>query len=237
MSTGFVSLMLLIYGTVLGSYFNVVGYRLTWWSHKSSRYSKCPQCRKRLTVSELIPVISYIIQRGQCRNCQRTISIIYPIIELLTGILFVWSYLKVGWSEELIFYLLLISFSAIISVSDYWHYRIPNHFLLMFAPILVMLSPVSWQAALLGAVIQLIMLVIVMVCTKKESLGMGDVKLLILLGAIFGWKSSLWIVWWASVLALISFYKQYRGHQSHAEAKLPFGPYICLGAMIVLFTQ
>lgn len=177
------------------------------------------------------------MQKGRCRNCRMTISLVYPLIELLTGVLFVWSYLKVGWSEELIFYLLLISFSAILSVSDYWHYRIPNHFLLIFGPILVMLSPVSWQAALLGAGIQLIMLVIVMVCTKKESLGMGDVKLLILLGAIFGWKSSLWIVWWASVLALISFYKQYRGHQSHAEAKLPFGPYICLGAMIVLFTQ
>lgn len=176
------------------------------------------------------------MQKGRCRNCRMTISLVYPLIELLTGVLFVWSYLKVGWSEELIFYLLLISFSAIISVSDYWHYRIPNHFLLIFGPILVMLSPVSWQAALLGAGIQLIMLVIVMVCTKKESLGMGDVKLLILLGAIFGWKSSLWIVWWASVLALISFYKQYRRHAC-LEVRLPFGPYICLGAMIVLFTQ
>lgn len=177
------------------------------------------------------------MQKGRCQNCRMTISLVYPLIELLTGVLFVWSYLKVGWSEELIFYLLLISFSAIISVSDYWHYRIPNQFLLIFGPILVMLSPVSWQAALMGAGIQLIMLVIVMVCTKKESLGMGDVKLLILLGVIFGWKSSLWIVWWASVLALISFCIQYRDHQSYVEAKLPFGPYICLGAMIVLFTQ
>ena len=153
MSTGFVSLMLLIYGTVLGSYFNVVGYRLTWWSHKSSRYSKCPQCRKRLTVSELIPVISYIMQKGRCRNCRMTISLVYPLIELLTGVLFVWSYLKVGWSEKLIFYLLLISFSAIISVGDYWHYRIPNHFLLIFGLVNCGFLPISHLSMLVGGAI------------------------------------------------------------------------------------
>src|SRR5689334_10118483 len=116
-------IIILLYGFTLGSFYNLVGLRVP--IKKSIVYprSECPNCKHQLKFYELIPLVSYIIQGGKCRGCQSRISPIYPVIELLTGILFMIALLTVGWSGELIVALTLISVLMIIVVSDI-HYMI-----------------------------------------------------------------------------------------------------------------
>src|SRR5699024_12492670 len=88
-----------------------------------------------LTWFELIPIFSYVLQKGKCRHCHTSISIIYPIIELCTGILFLFTYINIGWNFELIVIMLLISLSIIVLVSDLRYMLIPNQILLFFLPL------------------------------------------------------------------------------------------------------
>ena len=96
-----------ILGSVLGSFYQVIGERLPKGeSIISPKYSYCPNCRKRLKWYELIPIFSYIIQLGKCRKCHTKISIMYPFIEVVTGALFAVSFYSFGFSYELIIVLL-----------------------------------------------------------------------------------------------------------------------------------
>lgn len=226
-----------LYGCVFGSYFNVVGYRLSWGSIATEGRSACPKCNHKLTWTELIPLVSYIMQKGRCKKCKHHIAIVYPIIECTTGLLYMWSYLKVGWSVSLVWYLLFISFGAIISVSDYWHYIIPNRFLIVYTPLLMYLSPISWKDSLLGICIQVGILWVVVRLTSHDAIGMGDVKLLVVMGGLFGLESSLMIVLVASIIAMVSFLLRRRITQDNCDTKLPFGPCICFSATMILMLQ
>ena len=107
-----------IIGTVLGSFYNVLGYRVP--LNKSIVYpgSFCPRCGHDLKWYELIPVISYIFLGGKCRNCKQPISLMYPFIELFCGILFMVSYYSFGFSGNLFISLILVSLLCIVIVSD-----------------------------------------------------------------------------------------------------------------------
>lgn len=129
----FIEVLLFLYGLVLGSFFNVVGLRIPVKKSIIKPRSACPNCGHQLKVFELIPVFSYIIQGGKCRGCQSRISPIYPIMELLTGILFAVTPLLVGWSGELIVGLTLVSLFMIIIVSDIHYMIIPDKILIWFA--------------------------------------------------------------------------------------------------------
>ena len=121
--------ILFIYGLVLGSFFNVVGLRVPLKKSIATPRSACPTCGHQLTPLELIPVLSYIFQKGRCRGCQSRISPIYPFFELLTGILFAAAPYFVGWSAELFVALTLISLFMIIIVSDIHYMIIPDKML------------------------------------------------------------------------------------------------------------
>ncbi len=88
---------IMIFGLILGSFFNVVGLSVPIKQSFTTRRSACPSCGKTLSALELIPVLSYLIQGGKCRGCKARISPLYPIIESLTGILFVLAPLILGW--------------------------------------------------------------------------------------------------------------------------------------------
>ena len=126
-----------LYGIVLGSFFNVVGLRVPKKESIVSPPSHCTVCNRKLGVLDLIPVFSYLFLKGKCRGCGTKISPIYPIIELVTGILFVLSYAMLGFSGELIISILFMSLLVIITVSDIAYMLIPNKVLLPFAIVLV----------------------------------------------------------------------------------------------------
>ena len=125
-----------IFGTVLGSFYNVVGYRLPKGESLVSPPSHCTNCGHRLTPIELIPILSYLIQGRKCKNCKQKISAFYAIFEFLTGLLFVISYLIFGFSIDFVIAITFISMLLIVIISDYQTMIIPDE-VLIFSTILL----------------------------------------------------------------------------------------------------
>src|SRR5690554_5982803 len=107
-----------ILGAVFGSFYNVVGLRITKGESIIKPRSYCPKCGHTLRFWELIPIVSYIFLVGKCQKCKSQISTKYMIFELLTGLLFMFSYYKFGFDWELLVCLVFISLLIIITISD-----------------------------------------------------------------------------------------------------------------------
>ncbi|MEH7332708.1 prepilin peptidase [Neobacillus drentensis] len=230
--------LLLIYGLLLGSFFNVVGLRVPLKKSIVKPRSACPTCGHQLTPLELIPVLSYTLQKGKCRGCQSRISPIYPFFELLTGILFAAAPYLVGWSGELFVALSLISMFMIIIVSDIHYMIIPDKILIWFAGIFLLerffmpLDP--WWDSALGAVTGFLLLLTIMI-VSKGGMGFGDVKLYALLGLVLGFKLVL-LSFFLSTLygALIGGVAQLFKIVKKREP-IPFGPFIAAGTLTAYF--
>ncbi|WLV24117.1 prepilin peptidase [Aciduricibacillus chroicocephali] len=152
---------LFIFGLIFGSFYNVVGIRLAHGKSIVHPRSHCPKCGHTLTAFELIPVFSWIIQRGRCRNCKTSVSPKYAIFELLTASLFTISPILTGWSKDLVVALVLISFVIILAIADLDSGTIPRQVLLFFLGTGVLLRifiPMEtwwnpWLGALAGYII------------------------------------------------------------------------------------
>ncbi|WP_017472730.1 prepilin peptidase [Amphibacillus jilinensis] len=226
-----------IFGLVLGSFYNVVGLRVPQKNFLQSDRSYCPNCKKVLRWFELLPVLSYLIQKGKCRGCHNAISKLYPIIELLTGTSFTLSYWRFGLSFELIVAFLVISLAVIIIVTDSRYFLIPNKILIFFLPfvigarVLVPLEP--WWSPILGAIIGfgLIFLIIIV---SKGGMGAGDMKYFALLGIIFGYPSILLVFLLATFYGALVNTVLLLMRRVDRKSKVPFGPYISLAVLTVL---
>lgn len=227
-----------IFGTILGSFYNVIGLRVPKKIPFHNDRSYCPNCNKQLKYYELIPIISYVIQGGKCRNCKTKISFIYPFVEFMTGLLFVFSYIKLGFQLELIVAIIFMSLLMIIFVSDISYMLIPNKVLVFFLPIIIVarifipLEP--WYDAIIGALVGYVLLAIIIIASKG-GMGAGDMKLFGVMGIVLGWKSILLTFFLAALFGaviggmLMLFKKVKRGEP------IPFGPFIVLAAIITYF--
>jgi leader peptidase (prepilin peptidase)/N-methyltransferase len=229
---------LFVYGIILGSFFNVVGLRIPLKQSIITPRSSCPICGHQLKPYELIPIISFLLQKGKCRGCQSRISPIYPIFELLTGLLFMTAPLVIGWSGELVVALTLISMFMIIIVSDINYMLIPDKILIWFAGIFLLeriiwpLNP--WWDSLLGAVTGFVLLLVIAV-VSKGGMGGGDVKLYALLGLVLGFKLVLLsfflsTLFGAVIGGLALLFKIVKRRQP-----IPFGPFIAAGTLTAYY--
>ena len=226
-----------ILGLLIGSFLNVVIYRVPKEMSIVKPRSSCGNCGHMIAAWENIPIVSYLILRGKCSQCGTAISLRYPLVELLTGLVFYQTYYF--YQSNLASVTLLASYlAAVIAITfiDLEHYIIPNGLLIfMLIPVsgLIYLYEGRWLVALigglsLGAGFYLIRL-IGNIVFKKESMGMGDVKYAILIGLLLGWKVGLVAVAISFVsaslyaLALTPFKKIKMGMQ------VPFGPFMSLG--------
>ena len=238
--TIFISIFMFIMGTIFGSFYNVVGYRLPKGESIVFPPSHCPKCNHKLTFFELIPILSYVFQKGKCKKCHQKISLFYPIFEALTGILFVLSYLSYGLSYELIIVLTFISMMIIIVVSDYNYLIIPDSVLIIFGSLLLIeILLINGLNAALLALLDGILAFITMFLLKKlgdfifkkESMGGGDIKLLFLFGMVLSYTIAILSICVGSLIGLpiglLIFYKK----KDHV---IPFGPFLAAGATLLL---
>lgn len=225
-------------GLIFGSFFNVVGLRTPKKMSFATGRSQCPTCKNELSAIELIPVLSYIIQRGKCRHCHSTISPLYPIIELSTGLLYLFSFYKLGFTIELVTALLFISMLVIIFVTDITYMLIPNKILLFFLPFLIMLRIISpltpWYDAIIGAVVGF-GLVALIILVSKGGMGAGDMKLFGVLGIVVGWKLVLLTFFIAALFGAIVGGIMLAFNKVKRKQPIPFGPYIVVAAIITYF--
>ncbi|HLR68457.1 prepilin peptidase [Virgibacillus alimentarius] len=233
-----VAIFFFIFGLVFGSFFNVVGLRLPVNKNFSTDFSICPNCKHRLSWIDLIPVLSFIIQRSKCRYCKSKVSYIYPMGETVTGILFTVSYLKFGFTLELITALLIVSMLMIILISDLTFMVIPNKVLLFFLPLFTIahiLQPLhSWWASIVGALIPFGMIAIIII-VSRGGMGAGDMKLFGVLGFILGLEKTLLTFFLSCLIgAIVSTLLLFLNILKRKQP-FPFGPYIIIGTLISYF--
>jgi len=224
-----------ILGTVFGSFFNVVGLRLPKNIPFHNDRSFCPNCHKQLRWFELIPVLSYVIQRGKCRHCGQRIAKLYPLMELLTGSLFAFTFWQIGLDIELLTALLLVSLAMILVVTDLTYMLIPNKILLFFLPFFIVLrifSPLDpWYDAIIGGAVGYILIMLI-ILISKGGMGAGDMKLLGVLGIVLGWKLTLLAFFIGTFAgALIGGLLMLTKRLKRGEP-MPFGPYLLFGAIL-----
>lgn len=234
---------LFIFGLVFGSFFNVVGYRLPKEESIVSPPSHCPVCNHKLTSKELIPVLSYLIQKGKCANCKSKIGVFYPTFEFLTGVLFVLTYLSFGLSVELIIGLIFVSSLIIIIISDYQTMIIPDEVIIfaLVSKIIYSLLTSSVQATLFVVLNGLVAALFIYglkkfgdYAFKKESMGGGDIKLLFIFGLFIGFDMAIISIFLSSFIALPYSIYALKKNNNHV---IPFGPFLSIAALIIFLLQ
>jgi len=230
-------------GLALGSFLNVCIYRIPIKKSIINPRSGCPHCEEKIKFYDNIPLVSYLILLGKCRYCRHPISWHYPAVEALTGLLSLALFMRYGFSYQ---YLLLLLFTAslvAISFIDLHHQIIPDvlslpGILVGFAASLI-LAHLSWLDSAIGIIAGggslYLVAVIYQRLTGKEGMGGGDVKLLAMIGAWMGWRSLPLIVLMSSLTGAIigSLFLLLAG--KGFRARIPFGPFLSLGALLHLF--
>ena len=227
-----------LFALVFGSFYNVVGLRVPKGESIVKPPSRCTCCGKQLTVFELIPVFSYLIQRGKCKGCGVKVSPIYSFTEIVTALLFALCYMKFGFTAELVVALLFVSLLVIINVSDIAYMLIPNSILLFFLPFFIVariISPLEpWWDSLLGAVIGFSILLLIAI-VSKGGIGGGDIKLFLLIGIVLGTVHTLLTLFLASIVGMIVGIIVLKVRGQGRKTPVPFGPSIAVGALLAYF--
>lgn len=200
--------------------------------------SACPNCHQTLSWKELIPVFTFLFQKGKCKNCGAAISKIYPIMELLTGLLFAFSFYHIGFHWELLATLTLISLLHIITVSDLAYMIIPDKVLLFFVFIFIIeriFIPISpWYDPILGAVVGFGLLFLIAV-VSKGGMGGGDIKLFGVIGIVLGLTNTLLTFFFAALLGSVIGMIGLLAKKVKRKNPIPFGPFIAAGALLAYF--
>lgn len=226
---------LFICGLTFGSFFNVVGLRIPQGQSIVKPRSACPGCQRQLTAWELIPVFSYLLQRGKCRNCGVSISPVYPFFELMTGILFAAAPLVVTSVEEFIVYLTLVSLMIIITVSDVAYMIISDKVLVFFAGLFVIerlfypLTP--WWDSLLGAFVGVGLLLLIAI-VSRGGMGGGDIKLFGVIGLALGTKAVLLSFFFSTLVGVMIGIIGLLIGKVKRKKPMPFGPSIAIGTIV-----
>ena len=241
-------IMFFIIGTVMGSFYHLVATRLANDESIISPPSHCPKCNHYLRWYENIPLISYIIQKGKCRECNSRIPISYWIVELATGILFAVCFHSFGFTLKFIVSLVFVSSLITVIVSDI-EYMIILDEVIMFSTVLIMIIyfigngftkeglMASLECFYNGVGAFLIMYAIKIMgdkLFKKESLGGGDIKLMFIFGMVLGLPISICTIFLATFIAFpIALFIPF----SDKENIIPFGPFLSMAAIILLVTK
>lgn len=230
-----------LFGLVIGSFLNVVAYRVPLDRSVVSPPSACPACGYRIRAYDNIPVVSWLLLRGRCRDCGASIAVRYPAVEAVTGALFAGTAWVIGFVWILPAYLWFAATTMVLNLTDFDHKRIPNRILYPATVVGVVLLAGGALAdgeisrmprALAGAAIYFTLLLVIAL-VARGGFGMGDVKLAVLLGTFLAFRS--WQTLWAGIFlafltgGLVSLLLLVTGRKGRKDA-IPFGPALIVGA-------
>lgn len=232
-----------IYGAVVGSFLNVCICRLPENRSVVSPPSSCPLCSYRIKWYDNIPIVSYILLGGKCRSCRARISMRYPLVEIINGLLTLMLFIKFGPTLSFLALFILCSSLVVITFIDFDHQIIPD--VISLPGIAVgfafsfFLPWLGWKDSLIGLLAGGGSLLLVaygyQLLTGKDGMGGGDVKLLAMLGAFLGWRSILFIIFSASLVGSVIGVGLMLARGRDSKLPIPFGPFLALGAILYIF--
>ncbi|KPK25158.1 MAG: peptidase A24 [Nitrospira bacterium SG8_3] len=244
-SGGIMTIFSFLFGLIVGSFLNVCIHRIPEGKSIVHPRSSCPHCGTRIKFYDNIPLVSYAILLGKCRSCRHSISIRYPIVEMLTGLLSTALLLRYGLGPQ---YFLFFAFSAaliIVSFVDLNYKIIPNVISLpgilvgLAATSVFRLNGLSWMDSLIGIVVGGGSLYLIGLIFKwlrgKEGMGLGDVKLLAMIGAWMGYLALPYIVLISSLTGAIIGGGSLLLTRRRFSETIPYGPFLVLGTLVYLF--
>lgn len=228
-------LIVFLYGSVIGSFLNVAIYRIP--KHEDIVYTRshCMECGYQLKWYDLVPILSYLALGGKCRKCHTKLSIQYPLMEVLNGVLYVLIFLCNGWTATSVIYALAVSALLALSVIDFRTFEIPvgfNIFLGILGLVHLVLDIENWSCYAIGAVSVSGFLLLIILITKGRGMGGGDMKLMAAVGLLLGWKLVILAFFlgclFGSVIHLT------RMKLTNTEHMLAFGPYLSMGIIVAM---
>ncbi len=237
------TILVFIFGLIIGSFFNVLVFRLDREKGILLGRSKCLKCKRALKWYDLVPVLSFLVLKTRCRYCKERISFIYPVVELATGIIFLLFFLKLGLpiTIELWFSLILLLFLIPLIFFDYLYYIIPDKVIFPAIGLSLLFSffvkrsefiELLTSGLLLGGVFAILYIV-----SKGKWVGLGDAKLLFLIGMAFGYPLGFLIVtfstWAATVLGLALIILK----RASLKSEIPFGLFLSIVTIIFIIFQ
>ncbi|KXS45967.1 MAG: leader peptidase (prepilin peptidase) / N-methyltransferase [Candidatus Frackibacter sp. T328-2] len=233
----FIPFTVFIYGLLIGSFLNVVIYRLPNDESIIFPRSHCPNCQTKLGVMDLIPIISFVFNKGRCRYCQTKISWQYPLVELLTGIFFAILFIQYQFSINFWIYAFLTILLIICTFIDYKHQIIPNKItysgIIIGLILSILFKHITFQSALLGILIPGGFLLLVAIITNG-GMGIGDVKFAVMIGTYIGAKYTLIGIFIGSLVGSVLGLGLICLGLKERKSRIPFGPLIALGNILML---
>ena len=235
--------MAFILGSVIGSFLNVCIYRIPAGESVVSPRSRCPHCQTTIRWYHNLPVLSWLLLRGRCAYCGARFSARYPLVEALTGTLFALFLFRFGFHPVTPVAWLLTAALVAISFIDLDHQIIPDVISLPGIPVGFLCSLalpwVTWQSSLLGILLGGGILLAIALgyerLTGQEGMGLGDVKLLAMLGAFLGAPAVLPIIFIASIMGTLVGIPLMLITRAGRKLAIPFGPFLAGAALLYLF--
>lgn len=244
------SLLLFILGLMLGSFYNVLIYRLPGDMDLKGERSMCPKCKTVLSVVDLIPVISWITLGGRCRYCKEKISIQYPLVELVSGCLILLAYYQRGQSLEAVLQYVFSSACLVVALTDARTQIIPDKVTIPLLISFLLLSPLrkeighlfdlhlgispifnSFLNSLLGAV-SCGGFLLLLAELSNGGMGGGDIKFMAAAGAYLGWYSAFLVLLLGSIMGIVVTYVLLGLRKMKKGDMIPFGPYLAIAGII-----
>ena len=231
------------FGNTIGSFLNVLIYRMPLGISIIKPNSFCPKCEKPIKWYENIPVISFVVLRGRCSGCQSPISIRYPIVEIITGCLFLYAYIHYNLSIELFFYIFFFCSLIVISGIDFSHQIIPDIISMpgMLIGLVFQVIKGTFMTGLIGLIFGGGLILLIRVIGgrvyKKEVMGLGDVYLAAMIGAFVGFPFIIPAIFMGALIgSILGIIYIISTHQS-GESPIPFGPFLSIGGILVIILQ
>jgi len=233
----------IIFGAIVGSFLNVCIFRLPREESIIWPGSRCPHCKKAIKFYDNVPLISYLLLGGKCRQCQGPISLQYPLIEGITALSSFVLFMKFGASLDYLFYFCFVAALIVITVIDLYHQIIPDVISLpgigvgLVASLII--PRITFFNSLLGVVSGggslFLIATVYQWLVKREGMGGGDVKLLAMIGAFLGWKAVILTILLGSFIGSITGIIVMVSKGKDFKYAIPFGPFLSIGAGIALF--
>lgn len=232
-----------LFGLIVGSYLNVVIHRLPRGISTVLPRSRCPSCDAAIRARDNLPVISWLLLRGRCRRCGARIAWRYPLVEAVTATLFVACMETWGPTPDAAVGALFGSALIVLALIDLEHYVLPDRITLPGIAVGVAVQPLLVQGgvvpALMGAALGAGVLLLVygawLLLRGEEGMGLGDVKMLAMVGAFLGWKGVVVTLFFASLGGTLAAGVLLLAGRVHLKSRIPFGTFLALAAGLALF--
>jgi leader peptidase (prepilin peptidase)/N-methyltransferase len=232
-----------VLGLIVGSYLNVVIHRLPRGISTVLPRSRCPACGAAIRARDNLPLLSFVLLGGRCRDCGAPIPWRYPVIEALTAVLFVGCILRFGPNRHALAAALFCSLLVALGTIDAEHLLLPDRITLPGIVAGVALQPwigwAGWRGALLGAAlgggVLLALYGLWYLLRREEGLGLGDVKMLAMVGAFLGWRGVVVTLFFGSLAGALAGLALIRSGRGHRKSKLPLGTFLAGGGIVALF--